>query len=170
MLKPILYLRWVLDLRDPSHQTQAKDVIPVVQLVAQMMAMVSRSNSALAATKSVLLKSGGVSNDALDATQRSSFCQTSSSYRRKRQDLADLDEGILKRAASSMKSLMPMFVIDNLNLKFQWISQDFTQSLLMFKDVDIQGRKQIVFLFVCIFDKQQPGWCKSIKAVFIELA
>ena len=129
---------WVIQLRVGSHQSDEKDVIAAAQLVGQMMAMVSPKNSALAATKSVTLKSGGLTNSALDATQRSSFCQSSSSYRRKRQQLAGLADSLAQKAVSQLGSI-PAFVIDNLNMKGTWCSYDFTQCILMYKDVDITG-------------------------------
>ena len=131
---------WVIRLRDGSHQSDEKDVIATVQLVGQMMAMVSPNNSALAATKSIILKNGGLTNTALDATQRSSYCQSSSSYRRKRQQLAGLAKSLAEKAVSSM-GCMPAFVIDNLNMRYQWFSHDFTQCLLMYKEVDTTGKK-----------------------------
>lgn len=156
---PIVY-SWVLHLRDPSHQSVDKDVIPVVQLVAQMMAMVSRTNSALAATKTMVLKSGGLTNVALDATQRSSYCQTSSNFRKKRQSLANLAEDLVKKATSSLKPIMPMFVIDNLNLKFQWFSHDFTQCLLMYKDVDTSGNTKLCPRFITITTGNNLSVCQ----------
>ena len=130
--------RWTIKLRDGRHQADTKNVIALVQLVGQMMAMVSPVNSALAATKSVTLKSGGLTNSALDAIQRSSFCQTSSSSRKKRQQLASLADSMAQQTASTFGGI-PSFVIDNLNMKFQWYSHDFTQCILMYKDVDTQG-------------------------------
>ena len=100
-------------------------------------------NSALSAAKTVLLKSGGLTNAALDATQRSNFCQSASTWRRSRQKLASIGEGLATKVASEKKS-MPMFLLDNMNFRFQWFSQDLTQGVLIHKDVDISGYKMTI--------------------------
>ena len=135
---------WVINLREGKHQLDSKHVIAAVQLIGQMMIMVSPTNSALAATKSVVLKSGGLTNSALDATQRSLYCQTSSSYRKTRQKLASVADSLAQKAASVFGAI-PSFVIDNLNLKFQWFSHDLTQCILMYKDVDTRGKFRFHF-------------------------
>ena len=73
---PKTYIQ-VLELRDTGHQFEAKDVIPTVQLISQLMNMTSSVNTSLTAMRSVFLKSSGLTNNGLDAIQRSGFSQTS---------------------------------------------------------------------------------------------
>ena len=105
------------------------------------MRLASPDNSALSAAKSVLLKSGGLSNGALDATQRYNLCQSSSTWRKSKQVLAEVGESIATKVASA-KDSMPMFILDNMNFKFQWFSQDLTQGVLINKDVDTAGKNK----------------------------
>ena len=65
----------ILELRNFDHQYDERDVIPTVQILAHLMRLTSPVNSALPAMKSVFLKSSGLTNNGLDATQRSGFSQ-----------------------------------------------------------------------------------------------
>lgn len=65
----------ILELRNFGHQYDVRDVIPTVQILAHLMRLTSPVNSALPAMKSVFLKSSGLTNNGLDATQRSGFSQ-----------------------------------------------------------------------------------------------
>ena len=67
----------VLELRTGGCQFGEKDVIPVVQLLSQLMCVTSPLNSALSAMRSMFLKGSGLTNRGLDATQRSGFSQGS---------------------------------------------------------------------------------------------
>ena len=125
----------ILSLRPSSYQYDSKDVFAVAQLLSQKAAMVDRSSTSMAKLQTVLLKSGGLSNNALDATQKSSFSQTSQNFRNLRRHMACVADGMVSSVAKVKGP--PMVVFDNMDFTIKFVLHHWTQMVLLFKNVDI---------------------------------
>ena len=129
-----------LSLRPGSHQYEPKDVFAVAQLLSQKAAMVDRASTSMAKLQTVLLKSGGLTNSALDATQKSSFCQTAQNFRNIRKEMACVGDGMVSGLAKAKGP--PMVVFDNMDFKINFTLHHWTEMILLFKNVDISECRQ----------------------------
>ena len=102
-----------LSFKPACTQYVTKDLFVIAQNLANMVHMVDNRSSSLHKLNTVLLKSSGLSNAGLDATQRSGHSQTAASFRAIKRKLACLADGVIKKVS---KFKLPLIMFDNMDM------------------------------------------------------
>ena len=109
---------------------EPKDVVQLAFLFATLAEFVSSDNSVMKKTKSISLKSCGLTNQGLDSLAAVGAAVTSRSYRNDRDMLAGVSEEVAKQYA---KKGVPQFTYDNMDLQINHHMHHFTLNFMEFE-------------------------------------
>jgi hypothetical protein len=126
--------KMLLSLRSPDSQFSDGDVAKVANILSQLAVFKNKKNSAIVQLRTVMLQSGGLTNNITDATSKVNMCQSSRNFRKIRQNMACLSEQLLHKIKT-----IPQFVLDNMNFVLNYQRLDHTLSVLLFKEINISG-------------------------------
>ena len=126
---PLAYHHCLL-FKPPCTQFVTRDLLVIAQELANMAHMVESRSSSLHKLNTLLLKSGGLSNTALDSMQRVGHCQTAASWRAIRDKLACLADGVVKKIS---RYGLPLIMFDNMDMVLRYVLQHFTLPVLVFR-------------------------------------
>ena len=110
-----------------------QDIIRLAFTFSTLAQAASPPNNALKKTKSVSLRSSGLTNSGLDSLACAGISETSRSHRNNRDQMASISEEILKQYA---KKNVAQFVFDNLDFQLNKMNHHMTLNLLEFEQND----------------------------------
>ena len=109
---------------------ESKDVVQLSFLFATLAEFVSSDNNVMKKTKSISLKSCGLTNQGLDSLAAVGASVTSRAYRNDRDMLAGVSEEIAKQYA---KQAVPQYTFDNMDLQINHHMHHFTLNIMEFE-------------------------------------
>ena len=119
--------------RNKESPISTSDVVSVAFLLSSLAKAASRVNNAVTKTKSICLRSSGLTNSGLDSLSAVGVAVTSRSYRNDRDVMASISEEIEKQYA---KKSVPQFTFDNMNIQINKVAHHLTLNILEFEQVD----------------------------------
>ena len=107
-----------------------EDIIKIATIFSYLANAANENNNSLKKSKSIAIRSSGLTNSGLDALSAIGFSETSRSHRNNRDYMASLSEGVLKNYA---KSSVPQFTFDNLDFNMNSMNHHMTLNILEFE-------------------------------------
>ena len=114
----------------------SSDIISLAFSFSSLAEAASSLNKAVKKTKTVCLRSSGLTNSGLDAHSPTGAVETSRSFRNCRDFTASISEEVLKQYA---KKSVAQFTFDNLDIQINKVSHHLTLNILEFEQTDTSG-------------------------------